>query len=290
MKKADMLRLIGSQVFLHATMAGCRLAAPLLALQQGYSAAAVGLLVALFAVSQVFLALPAGRYADRHGLRRPVGIAVMASMLGAGMVAAFPTFEVMCMAALVTGAATGTTVIALQRHAGRAASDIGQLKEVFSWLAIAPAVANFIGPFTAGMLIDHAGQVPADLRAFRIAFGALAMSPLLCWWMVRTAPEMPRIAAPEGQGPLRAWDLLRESMFRRLLFANWMQSTCWDVHAFVLPILGHERGIAASVIGSILGAFAIAAAAIRIVLPRLTANLPEARVILWSSCGTAVLF
>ena len=55
-------------------MAGTRLAAPLLALRQGYSEAAVGVLLALFALTQVFLALPAGRYADRHGLKRPMAL------------------------------------------------------------------------------------------------------------------------------------------------------------------------------------------------------------------------
>ena len=34
--------------------------------------------------------------------------------------------------------------------------------------------------------------------------------------------------------------------------------------AFVVPLLGYERGLSASVIGSILGAFAIAAALIRV--------------------------
>ena len=46
-------------------MAGMRMATPLLALKQGFSAMAVGALLALFALTQVFLALPAGRYADR---------------------------------------------------------------------------------------------------------------------------------------------------------------------------------------------------------------------------------
>ena len=58
----ELARLIAGQVFLHACMAGMRLAAPLLALREGYSAAAVGVLLALFALTQVFLALPAGRY------------------------------------------------------------------------------------------------------------------------------------------------------------------------------------------------------------------------------------
>ena len=60
-------------------MAGMRMASPLMALREGQSALAVGLLLSLFALTQVFLALPAGRYADQHGLKRPIGFAVLAA-------------------------------------------------------------------------------------------------------------------------------------------------------------------------------------------------------------------
>jgi hypothetical protein len=46
---------------------------------------------------------------------------------------------------------------------------------------------------------------------------------------------------------------LQNRGFRRLLLMNWALSSCWDVHTFVVPILGHERGLSASVIGTILG-------------------------------------
>ncbi|BEP67910.1 MULTISPECIES: MFS transporter [unclassified Variovorax] len=290
MKGSELLRVIVAQVCLHATMAGMRLATPLLALQQGYSAAAVGLLIALFALTQVFLALPAGRFADRHGLKRPLWLSVIAASGGAGLALIFPVFPVMCIAALLTGGATGATVIALQRHVGRSATDPTQLKRVFSWLAIAPAAANFVGPFLAGMLIDHAGRAPADLLGFRICFAVMAFLPLLCWLLARGAHEPPRVAPVPGAAPTRAWDLLREPMFRRLLFVNWLQSSSWDVHAFVLPVLGHDRGISASVIGSILGAFAIAAAVIRIVLPLIASRASERSVILSSTVVTAAVF
>ncbi|WPG39754.1 MFS transporter [Variovorax sp. EBFNA2] len=290
MKGSELLRVIVAQVCLHATMAGMRLATPLLALQQGYSAAAVGLLIALFALTQVFLALPAGRFADRHGLKRPLWLSVIAASGGAGLALVFPVFPVMCLAALLTGGATGATVIALQRHVGRSATDPTQLKRVFSWLAIAPAAANFVGPFLAGMLIDHAGRAPADLLAFRICFAVMAFLPLLCWLLARGAHEPPRVAPAPGAAPTRAWDLLREPMFRRLLFVNWLQSSSWDVHAFVLPVLGHDRGISASVIGSILGAFAIAAAVIRVVLPLIASRASERSVILSSTVVTAAVF
>ena len=80
MKSRELLRLVTAQVCVHSAMTGARLAAPLLALQLGYSAAQVGVLLALFALSPVVLALPAGRLADRHGLRVPLRLAVDAGL------------------------------------------------------------------------------------------------------------------------------------------------------------------------------------------------------------------
>jgi MFS family permease len=286
----ELARLILAQIFLHACMTGMRMAAPLLALREGYSPAAVGVLLALFALTQVFLALPAGRFADRHGLRRPIGLSVAAAVTGASLAVAFPVFPVLCVSALLTGGATGAAVISLQRHVGRAATGALQLRQVFSWLSIGPAVSNFIGPFSAGLLIDHAGSVPGSLAGYRWAFFLLALLPLVCWLLVQRTRELPPvIAATAGDRP-KAWDLLREPMFRRLMLVNWFLSSCWDVHTFVVPVLGFERGISASVIGSILGAFAIAAAAIRMVMPLLAAHLREWKVLAISMLATAVLF
>lgn len=280
--KPELARLIVGHVCLHACMAGTRMAAPLLALEQGYSAAAVGVLLALFALTQVFLALPAGRYADRHGLKRPLAISVGVATLGAGLAAAWPTFPVLCVAALLTGGATGAASISLQRHVGRATHGTTELKRVFSWLAIGPAVSNFIGPFTAGLMIDHAG--------FRAAFGLMAALPLATWFWVRHTYELPPVEPVGGNTRQRAWDLLREPMMRRLLLVNWLLSSCWDVHTFVLPVLGHERGFSASVIGSILGVFAIAAATIRVVLPLIADRVHERAVIATAMAGTAMVF
>jgi MFS family permease len=275
-------RLIAGHVFLHACMAGVRMAAPLLALRQGHSEAAVGVLLALFALTQVFLALPAGRFADRHGLKRPMGYSIVAAVAGAGIAVAFPVFPAMCVAALLTGGATGAASIALQRHVGRAAQNTTELKQVFSWLAIGPAVSNFLGPFAAGLMIDHAG--------FRAAFLLLALLPLVAWLWVRKTVELPPVIRAEGTPHGTAWDLVREPMFRRLLMVNWLLSSCWDVHTFVVPVLGHERGLSASVIGTILGAFAVAAALVRVVLPSIAAHLREWAVVAGAMAATAVLF
>ena len=191
--KRELAKLIAGQVCLHACMAGMRMAAPLLALRNGQSEAAVGVLLAMFALTQVFLALPAGRYADLHGLKRPVMWSVLMGAVGAGAAAVWPIFPVLCFSGLMTGGATGIAIIALQRHVGRAAQGLAQMKQAFSWLSIAPAFSNFIGPFMAGLLIDHAG--------FQWAFAAMAALPVIAWFWIRQAHELPKVVKPEGHEP-----------------------------------------------------------------------------------------
>ncbi|MBP7454074.1 MAG: MFS transporter [Ottowia sp.] len=285
----ELMRLMLGQICIHSAMTGTRLAAPLLALQQGYSPAAVGVLLALYALSPVFLALPAGRLADRVGLRLPIRLSVAAAVLGAGLAAAWPVFWVLCLSAMVTGASAGTTQIAMQRHVGRAARNTDQLRTLFSWIAVAPPAANFLGPLACGLLIDLAGPTPAHLTGFRAAFGLMALLPLLGWLLVRRAPEAP-LAAPADDGTHHSvWDLLGMPGMRLLLFTNLLQAGAWDVHTFVLPILGHERGYAASTIGALLGAFAVAAAVVRMGLPRLTAHVAEWQVIYTATLVAAVV-
>ncbi|MBL0944580.1 MAG: MFS transporter [Hydrogenophaga sp.] len=281
--RVDLARLIASQICVHGCMTGFRMAAPLMALREGHSPLFVGILLALFALAPVFLALPAGRFADRHGLQRPVRVAVTVASLGGLLAVVWPTFWVLCLSATTCGAASGMAMIALQRHVGRLAHDATELRQVFSWMAVGPSISNFLGPLTAGLFIDHAG--------FRWAYLALALLPWLAWWLVRRTQELPAELRPSNDsGKRSSWDLLRNADFRRLMLINWMLSSCWDVHTFLVPVLGHERGLSATTIGAILGGFALAATAIRLLMPWLAERLRESAVIGGAMAATALLF
>jgi len=288
--RRELARLITGQIFLHASMTGMRLATPLLALQQGYSAVAVGVLLALFSITQVFMAIPAGRFTDRHGLKKPIRISVVIALVGATASIFWPVFPVLCFGALATGGATGFAVIALQRHVGRMSADANQLKERFSWLAIGPSVSNFIGPFFAGLLIDHAGAVPADADGFRAAFVMLAIMPLVAWYWIRNVKEQAMEPVHPEHANARVWDLLKDPLMRRLLLVNWLLSSCWDVHTFAVPVLGHERGLSASAVGTILGSFAVASALIRVVLPWIARRLQEYRLLTGAMVLAGLIF
>jgi MFS family permease len=280
--RRSVFRLVATQVCLHSAMTGFRMGAPLMALKQGYSPLAVGCLLALFAVSVVFLALPAGRLADRHGLHVPMRLAVLIASLGLGLSVLWPYFWVLCVSALMVGGASGLAVIALQRHAGRLAHGPTELREVFSWLAIGPSLSNFVGPLLVGVLIDGV--------SFQAAFLAMATLPWLAWWLVRQVDRMPTIPSPDQALAPSSWAMFREPAFRRLMLINWVLSSCWDVHTFLVPVIGHERGLSATVIGAILGSFAVAATLIRLVMPWMASRLQEGRVVGSAMIATSVLF
>lgn len=280
--RTALVRLIGAQICVHACMTGFRMAAPLMALREGHSAAAVGVLLALFALAQVVLALPAGRYAERHGLQRPFVLASVVATAGGLCSVAWPSFAVLCLTAITSGAAVCLAMIALQRHVGHMAEDATELRQVFSWVAVGPSISNFLGPFLAGLLIDASG--------FRAAYLLMALLPSLAWWWVRRVPDHPAPDTAEAPRRQSSWDLLRDKPFRNLMLMNWLLASCWDVHTFLVPVLGHERGLSATVIGSILGAFALAATAIRMVMPWLASRLHEGTVIGIAMVSTAGLF
>lgn len=279
---------IVGQMGMHSAMAGLRMAAPLQALREGYSAWAVGCLLALFAAAPVLSALAAGRLADRLGYHKPVYLSVALTMAG-GVLAVLSTgvqgplhFGLLCAAATAMGAGTNTGMLTIQRTAGLTATDSTERVRIFSWLGVAPSFSNVVGPVCAGFLIDAFG--------FGAAYVFLLLLPLSTLVSARQVPRLPPAGARAGVEGRTAWDLLMAPGFKRLLAVNWLLSMCWDVHIFAVPVLGHERGFNASTIGLILGTFTLSVTLVRLVIPLLAHRLSELLVLRTAMLGTGVVF
>ena len=280
--------LIVGQLGLHSAMAGLRMAAPLQALREGYSAWAVGVLLALFAAAPVLLALHAGRLADRHGHHRPVRIATALSLAGMALavistfVGGWLHFGMLCGAAMLTGSGANMGMLTIQRSAGLAARGDTERLRIFSWLGIAPSLANVVGPVSAGLIIDAGG--------FGWAYAALMLLPLATLASVRFVPRAAAPPAAQRVPGRSAWDLLAAPGIKRLLLVNWLLSMCWDVHTFAVPILGHQRGFSATVIGLVLGTFTLSVSVVRLAIPWLAHRLDPTRVVQAAMVGTGAVF
>lgn len=281
--------IIGALVCVHACMAATRVTASLLLLDRGYPEWTVGVLLALFAVAPIGLSLWAGRLADRHGLHRPLAVGVALGASGAAAAVVSQHVAVLAFAALATGGAVSVAAVGIQREAGLMAREPRDLKRVFSWVALGPALSNALAPVVVGLLIDHVG--------FRSGFVFALALPLLAWGLGRQVPRavpIGRHAEEDSQGrPRTAWGLLRLAPLRALLMVNLSLSACWDAHSFAVPVLGHARAYSASAIGLILGAFAVAATLVRLGISRWADHLDERRALRWAmslATGVCVIY
>jgi MFS family permease len=261
--------LIATLICVHACMAVTRVTAALWVLNHGYGEASVGLLLSLFAVAPIVLSLWAGRLADRHGFHRPVGVGVTLAFAGALLALAVQQLWAIAIGCLLCGGAIAVAAVAMQREAGMMADQPGELKRIFSWMALGPALSNSLAPIAAGLLIDHVGMTAS--------FGFATLLPLVAWGLAQKVPRHRPEPAAQGHREPAAWDLFRLPAFRRLMLVNLVLSACWDAHSFVVPVVGHARGLSASSIGVVLGSFAVAATCVRLAIVRFADDLDEVR-------------
>lgn len=261
--------LIATLICVHACMAVTRVTGSLWVLNHGHGEASVGLLLSLFAVAPILLSLWAGRMADRHGLHRPLGLGVV--MAGVGAVLALAVQQLWAIAAgcLLTGGAVAVAAVAMQREASLMAEEPSDLKRVFSWMALGPALSNALAPVLAGLLIDHAGMTSA--------FAFAALLPALAWALALRVPQRQPEPVTQSFREPAAWQLFRLPAFRRLILVNLVLSSGWDAHSFVVPVVGHARGLPAASIGLVLGSFALAAVCVRLAIVRFADRLDEGR-------------
>lgn len=311
------------QVCLHSAMAGLRMSAPLMLLQTGglfglSPALTAGAMVALFAAAPIFTAMHIGRWVDRRGFHKPMGVAVAMGVSGgllaipAGLAGLWVGWEsalgadalraaLLMLGAVLLGTAANLTHICAQRTVGRlatlAAAARGhpaerhsELKRMFSWLGLAPSLSNVVGPLVAGVCIDHFG--------YAITFAVMAGMPVLTRWFMRWVPQETQgdntastRARQARMGVLAsARELLALPGLRRLLLINWFFSTAWDLFSFLVPLHGHALGLSATAIGSVLGGFAFTVAAVRVALPFLMGQRTEAQVITFCYLVVAAMF
>jgi MFS family permease len=256
---------------LHGCMSASRMASSLAVLQQGHAEWVLGALMSLYSLAPIALSLWAGRMADRHGFHRPVRMAAAMGLLGAALPMASLHVASIAVSGLLIGGALSVGAVAVQRQAGLIARDTHDLKRVFSWVALAPALSNSVLPVVAGVLIDHVG--------FVAAFALALLLPLLALWACWQLPL--QTPAPSAPGSTSGWrtalDLMRMPVLRNVLLVNVAMAAAWDAHSFTVPVVGHAAGMSASAIGLVLGAFALATVAVRVVISAFAQRINEAK-------------
>lgn len=270
-------QLITLTIFTHSVFNGSRMLVSLYAIHLHASPVTVGALMSFYALLPMVFAVSAGRLVDRVGARWPMLGASVALALGTLLPFVWPRLETLYLTSTLIGTgfmvfhvAVNQVVGALGRPEDRAAN--------FSWLALGFSVSGSLGPLMTGFAIDSIGHA----RTFLLLF-LFPLLPLVVLWFNR--PALPQAKERKaGAGKPRVMDLLRSRELRRVFIASGLLSMGWDLYTFVIPIYGSRIGLSASTIGVIMGTFAIATFAVRLVMPLLVRRVKE-----WHTITAALL-
>jgi len=264
--------LIGLGICNHMVLSGSRVTVSLDALALGANPATVGGLLALFAFLPMCFAIPAGRFADRVGVRGPMlagSIGMASSVIIATVV---PGLSTLFVTAVLSGLSFMAFQVATQYATGEMGGPAARTRN-FGLLAVGYSTSSILGPLIAGFVIDHAG--------FRATFAVMALMPLAPIAILASN----RLALP-GPHPAHkqhaeasTLDLIANGNLRRVFLINGMIALAWELHTLFVPIYGNAIGLSASKIGLILAAFAGATFTIRLSMPLISTRVPEHRIL-----------
>jgi MFS family permease len=243
----------------------------LYAIELGASAAAIGLLIALYGLGPLLLSVSAGKVSDRYGSYWPIVLG--SAGLGAGLVIPwlFPALEVLYGAALVIGIALVFLNIALQHLVASFGEGTDRTRNV-ALQSLAIALGGMIGPLLVGISIDHHGHV----RTF-LYLAVIVVASCVGWIACsRLIPHSGRATKEPASGGVRA--MLGQPDLRRIIVVSGLVVAGVDLYSFYMPLYGHSIGLSATMIGVVLGAFAAATFVVRTTLPLLVRRWGEDRV------------
>jgi MFS family permease len=240
----------------------------LYAIEIGASAAAIGLLIALYGLGPLVLSVHAGKISDRYGSYWPIVLGSAGVALGLVIPYFVPGIEVLYLSALVMGVALVFFNIAIQ-HLVASFGGAGERTRNVSLQSLAIALGGVIGPLLVGVSIDYRGHVPTFL------YLALMVAVSCAAWVVcrRVIPHSQRAARLKEGGGVR--ELLAQPNLRRVILISGLVVAGIDLYTFYMPIYGHSIGLSATMIGVVLGALAAATFVVRTLLPLLVRRWGE---------------
>lgn len=253
---------------------GSRVAVSLYALQLGANQVTVGIIAALYSLAPMFFSIALGRLSDRMSphILMIWGSVIMAVALLLPVMA--PSILMLCVLGFLNG--LGHLVFSIPQEASVGGVGGAQNRtRNYALITMSWSIANFLGPLTAGILIDTIG----NQRVFWV-LATLVLLPIAILWRWPNLLPTTGKHAGDGAGRKNIMDLWRIPALRSTFIAGGIIGSAQDLFQFYMPVYGHHIGLSASAIGTVLGMVALAAFVIRASVPLLMKRLTEGTVLL----------
>ncbi|OHE68951.1 MAG: hypothetical protein A2Z99_01630 [Treponema sp. GWB1_62_6] len=149
---------------------------PLLLLRLKATPSLLGAIVSVSAGGSLLAAVPAGVLAGKWGSARLMRISMALSAAACLFLAFFPSIPALFAGLAFMEIGKIAFIVGAQAHIGNLGPD-RDLSLDYGWYGMAAALGQLIGPFTAGLLMDHAGYATTWFLITAISASVVLMLP-----------------------------------------------------------------------------------------------------------------
>ncbi|MBP1932128.1 MFS transporter [Ammoniphilus resinae] len=248
----------------------------------------IGLLTAAYSFLPLFLAIHAGKVADRIGDRLPVLFGSLGLFIGLAFPFLFASLWALYLSQAIIGISYIFVNISLQNVLGHATTP--QTRDHhFGIFSMMVAVAGVIGPVIGGYISEHFSHQ----AVFMVAI-ILGLLPLLVAFRLPNSPRQKVVAggkseqaAGSGSSP---FTLLKLPLLRSALISSALVLYSRDIFIAYFPLYASQMGVSTSAIGWILAVQGMAMVAVRFFLGRITESFDRNQILLTSILIAGVSF
>ena len=265
---ATLTRVLIIVILAHMGSIGAKLLLALFAIDLGASPLQVGITFAMFSILPAILAISAGRWIDRIGVRLPLLIGCGGMALSVGVVFLTPALWALYTCAALIGVFFMAYTVSVQSIVGSMGATSDSTRN-FSYYSLAVALAAVMGRAGTGLSIDLLGHRSTALL--------LAIGPLVALAIAWRLPSrnLPAKATSERIVRTSTFELWKNPALRRALIAAAIVESGNELFALFIPLYGSSLGFSATFIGTLLATFAAATFLVRMALPRLVKRFGE---------------
>lgn len=261
---------------------GAKLLLALFAIDLGASPLEVGITFAMFSFLPAILAISAGRWVDKMGVRLPLLIGSAGMALSIAIVFLAPALWALYVCAALIGVFFMVYAVAGQSLVGSMGTTSDRTRN-FSYYSLAVALAGVIGRAGTGVSIDLVGHRGTALL---LAIGPLVALTII-WWLLPYRHLAAKVT-PERKARMMAYDLWKIPALRRALIAAAIVESGNELFVLFIPLYGSSLGLSATFIGVLLATLSAASFLVRVVLPRLVVRFGEEGLLSWALGCAAV--
>lgn len=264
----QLVKVLFLTIILHAASTGMRFTATLDALKHGATSFEVGAMLAMVALVPALFALSAGRWLDRVGPRTPTYAALLAVFIAGTVTLMLPTdtagLAPLFAACLLVGVSFMLSNCVCQRLTGEVVPR-EKRTTAFSVMAMTASASGVLTPVITGYAIEHIGFYVfyAWCIGAAVVTTGILVTPAFSRVFHKGSGSTAKAAGEKGS----AKDFLVQRGMRNVLFVSVMISVAWEVGNLMIPVYCAAVGRTPSEIGWILGSFAAATFAVRLLMP-----------------------